>query len=376
MVDSPVGLVKANVTKSIVAKGTIPSLPTSDPDRALRTIKETITSIDSAKSEKEFIEVEKWPKNYGVDYDDQLGLGIYYTETIVKPSTYLDASDWNSLANKSYKPLDNWKSVEKAIDKERVGNALLSQWLKTQVTQEIKLPDKLLGITVYWGKSYGEGASFDTSESVTSGSFSLSSSGSSKNSYGINGDIYFNIQKGFNGAIKAYKHIFFMKVFEGRKTEENILDILNNFEANGQRSTEYSIAISSVKSDSGKLYVTTVSPHEVEDKVNFCDGTATGTSPSNYFSYPFSGNPEAVDSNTFKVPTSIGSFPETPASGTVKFFIRKAYPPLIGTYKPWPYMQERTENIVVISGGKSETFNASKSEWCCFRDWGRISYRR
>ena len=368
MVDSPVGLVKANVTKSIVAKGTAPSLPTSSPDKALRTIKETITSIDSAKSEKEFIEVEKWPKNYGVDYDDQLGLGIYYTETIVKPSTYLDASDWDSLANKSYKPLDNWKSVEKAIDKERVGNALLSQWLKTQVTQEIQLPDKLLGITVYWGKSYGQGDSFSTDESVTSGSFSLSSSGSSKNSYGINGDIYFNIQKGFNGAIKAYKHIFFMKVFEGRKTEENILDILNNFEAYGQRSTEYSIAISSVKVARDHtvgikyLYVTTVSPHEVTNTVNFCDGTATGTSVSNNFSYAFSGVPSAVDSNTFRVPTSIGSFPETPASGTVKFFIRKGYPPLSGTYKPWPYMQERTENIVVISGGKSETFNSSKSE--------------
>jgi hypothetical protein len=363
MVDSPVGLVKANVTKSIVAKGTIPSLPTSSPDKALRTIKETITSIDSAKSEKEFIEVEKWPKNYGVDYDDQLGLGIYYTETVVKPSTYLDASDWASLANKSYKPLDNWKSVEKAIDQERVGNALLSLWLKTQVTQQIQLPDELLGITVYWGKSYGEGASFDTSESVTSGSFSLSSSGSSKNSYGINGDLYFNIQKGFNGAIKAYKHIFFMKVFEARSSEENILDILNNFELYNKRSTEYSIAISSIKSDIGKLYVTTVSPHDVTNSVNFCEGTATGDA-GGAFSYAFSGNPEAVDSNTFTVPISSGSFPEKPASGRVKFFINKGFLPssIIGKYKPWPYMQERTENIVVISGGKSETFNASKSQ--------------
>jgi hypothetical protein len=363
MVDSPVGLVKANVTKSIVAKGTIPSLPTSSPDKALRTIKETITSIDSAKSEKEIIEVEKWPKNYGVDYDDQLGLGIYYTETVVKPSAYLDASDWASLANKSYKPLDNWKSVEKAIDQERVGNALLSLWLKTQVTQQIQLPDQLLGITVYWGKSYGEGDSFDTSQSVTSGSFSLSSSGSSKNSYGINGDLYFNIQKGFNGAIKAYKHIFFMKVFEARSSEENILDILNNFELYNKRSTEYSIAISSVKSDSGKLYVTTVSPHGVTNLVNFCEGTATGDA-GGLFSYAFSGIPEAVDSNTFTVPASSGSFPEKPASGRVKFFIKKGFPPssIIGKYKPWPYMQERTENIVVISGGKSETFNASTSE--------------
>jgi len=270
MVDSPVGLVKATVSKSIVAKGTQPSLPTSTAEQALKIVTETITPIDSAKAQRDKVEVSSWPLNYGVDYDDQLGIGVYFSETVVKPETYLDAADWTKLQNKSYKPLDHWKSLERAIDRDRVGDALLSQWIKIPTTVDVSLPDKLLGITVYWGKSYGAGNSFNNDFGVTTGSYSLSASGSSKNSYGINGDIYFNIQKGFSGAVKAYKHIFFMETLDGRAKEESILDIINNFESFGQRSTPYTRNIQSVSGDSGFIYVTTSSPYNISNIVNYC----------------------------------------------------------------------------------------------------------
>ncbi len=372
MVDSPVGLVKAKVSKSIVAKGTQPSLPTSTADQALKIVTDTITPIDSAKAERDKVEVSNWPLNYGVDYDEQLGIGVYFSETVVKPETYLDAADWTQLQNKSYKPLDHWKSLERAIDRNRVGDALLSQWIKIPTTVDVNLPDKLLGVTVYWGKSYGAGGSFSNDFDTSTGSFSLSASGSSKNSYGINGDIYFNIQKGFSGALKAYKHIFFMETLDGRAKEESILDVINNFESYGERATPYTKNIQSVSADGVYIYVTTSSPHNISNIVNYCAGTATGDQGGN-FSYSFSGQPIAVDSNTFKVSGFAGSFPSTPATGAVELYIRYGLPPYMqpsGIYQNWPYIQSRTENLVVITGGKSETFNSSKSAYASINGFG------
>jgi hypothetical protein len=41
-----------------------------------------------------------------------------------------------------------------------------------------------------------------------------------------------------------------------------------------------------------------------------------------------------------------------------------------GVYKNWPYIQSRTENIVVITGGKSETINSSNSAYASINGFG------
>jgi len=283
LVDSPLGLVKANVEKSIVVPST---QPTSNPAEGLITIKDSIDALDDVKSQREKVVAEEWPTNTGVDYDEQLGLGIYYTETIVSPSEYLNPQYWEDLSNINYKPLDQWKSLKRTIDKEQVSQALLAQWYKVSTDVQISLPDRLLGVTVYWGSSVGEGQNADIDFGASAGSYSLSQSSSSKSSASINGDIYFNVQQGFQGSLPGYQHIFFMKIgTDGRVDQDEVLNILNNFEQFGQQ-----------------------------------------TIPPN----PPSG------------PDSITE-------------IQKKY-------QRWPYIQARSENLVVISGGKSETKNISESK--------------
>jgi hypothetical protein len=68
-----------------------------------------------------------------------------------------------------------------------------------------------------------------------------------------------------------------------------------------------------------------------------------------------------------------GSLPTTQATGTVKLYIRYGLPPYMqpaGIYKNWPYIQSRTENLVVITGGKSETVNNSNSAYASINGFG------
>jgi hypothetical protein len=231
MVDSPIGLVKAKVSKSIVGKGTQPSLPISTSDQALKILSETITPIDSVKAERDKVEVSSWPTNTGVDYDEQLGIGVFYTETIVAPNSYKD-KNWSEVPNQNIKPLDNWKSIKKEIDKEKASSALLSQWYKIGIDTQVSLPDKLLDIIVYWGRSYGNGGDYDFGAGAFTGSYNRNQSGSSKSSYSMNGDVYFNIQKGFNGTIPGYEHIFFIEIGkDGLVSQGDVIARLNFLES-------------------------------------------------------------------------------------------------------------------------------------------------
>jgi hypothetical protein len=164
LVDSPLGLVKARVEKSIVT-------PTTQPFGSVNTIKDSIERLDSVKSQREQVTVsERWPTNVGVNYDEQLGLGIYYTETIVDPEEYLDPTSpraWQDLTNTDYKPIDQWKSLKRVTDKEKIAEGLLSQWYKISSDVDVSLPDKLLAANIYWGISYGEGQDVDFDEGVT-----------------------------------------------------------------------------------------------------------------------------------------------------------------------------------------------------------------
>lgn len=265
LIESPLGLVDANIERSIVNPEQKPS--TNEIDN-YTIVKDQINPIDIAKSEREKIQVSQWPTNTGVDYDEQLGIGIYYTETIIKPSDY--SSEWYDLSNKNIKPIDQWKSLKREINKKKISEALLKQWYKVGIDTQITLPDKLLDVTVYWGQSWAKGNDYDFGNGVFTGSYNRNQSGSSKTSFSINGDIYFNIQKGFSGTIPGYEHIFFIEIgSDGEVSQGDVLTRLNFLESNK-------------------------------------------------------------------------------ASGIV--------------YKNWPYLQLRSENIVIISGGKSLSLSKSLSE--------------
>jgi hypothetical protein len=267
-------LVKANVERSIVGPNAQPSTNAVD---NYTIVKDEISAIDLAKSEREKVQVVDWPTNTGVEYDEQLGVGIFYNETIIQPSEYTN-SNWFDVSNQTIKPLDQWKSLKREIDKDKAASALLAQWYKIPQEVSISLPDKLLGITVYWGSSYGAGGSFSSNFS-SGGSYSISASGSSKMSGAVNGDIYFNLQDGFSGSIAGYKHIFFIEIgSDGKVESDEVLNILNNFEQFGQRNQ--------------------------------------------------------------------------PAGATLN-----------PKYKRWPYLQLRSENIVVISGSESIRDNVSQSAY-------------
>jgi len=267
LVDSPLGLVPASVNQSIVAPNTIPQ-------GSLTKTKDSIDPIDKAKSQREQVTVNGWPINTGVDYDDQLGLGVYYRETIVSPSEYLNAPFFADLSYKDYKPIDQWKSLKKEIDRAKIKTALEQQYYKTSIDVPVNLPNKLLGVTVYYGQSYGAGQTESSGGGASTGSYNESTSTSEKSSWSIGGDIYFNIQKGFNGSIPGFKHIFFLEIGSDGKIEENdIARIISSYDT---------------------------------------------------------------------------------------FGIRVQNPPII--YRRWPYLQTRTENLVLITGGRSKTESKSKSE--------------
>ena len=283
LIESQLGLVKAKVEKSIVEQNTE---PTNSANTGLNVVKDSINSLDQTKSERELVKVDNWPKNVSVDYDEQLGIGIYYNETIVSPNEYINPNYWTDLSNIDYKAIDQWKSLKKEIDIDKVSEALLSQYYRIPTQVKVKLPDKLKSVTCYLANSYGAGTDFNITQGANTGSYNMSNSGSSKSSWSIGGDIYFDIENGFDGDVEGFRHIFFMKMENGRIASSNsILSILNNFAQFGNR-----------------VPISSPSPH---------------------------GN-------------SIINF--------------------VSTYQPWPYIKTRTENIVLITGGRSLSNSNSISQ--------------
>jgi hypothetical protein len=239
-IESPLGLVKATIEKSIVTDNTNPSI---NDTTGLKIVKDSINSLDETKSERELVKVENWPKNVSVDYDQQLGIGIYFEETIVSPNEYSNNPEVRGVVDVEYKAIDQWKSIKKEIDIERVSEALLNQYYKIPTQVKVKLPDKLKSTTCYLANSYGAGTDFSVSGGASVGSFNTSNSGSSRSSWSIGGDIYFEIENGFEGDVPGFKHIFFIQMKGGRVSAASILDTLNTFSQNGSQEGEISNSV-------------------------------------------------------------------------------------------------------------------------------------
>jgi len=225
LANTPLGLVPASATKSIVASAAL----TSDPNNGLQVIEDKIEALDAVKSQRDLVRVSSWPTNVGVDYDEQLGIGIYYQETIRSPSEYKDAQNPEDLAFVDYKPIDQWKSLRRSYNMEKIRNSFNKQYYEIPTRVEIKLPDKLKRVIMYWGRDYGAGSGGELGGGASTGSYSKSEESNSRESQSINGDIYFEIEAGFNGPVKGKTHIFFLPIDAGRVEEEDILDKLNDF---------------------------------------------------------------------------------------------------------------------------------------------------
>jgi hypothetical protein len=220
LVDSPIGLVRANVRQSIVA-------PNQNPVGTLFKAKDTLAPIDKTKSQREEVTVANWPTVSGVDYDEVLGLPIQYTETIVSPTEYDTVSEWTNISNINYKPIDQWKSLKKSYNKDEIVKALSDQYYSLETQANISLPDTLESVIVYTGGSFSNGKNKSNTKSVGGDSYAYSIGGGFQSSSSFSADVYFKIKKGFNGYIKGRQHIFFLPIDSNGIVQSSVLNKLN-----------------------------------------------------------------------------------------------------------------------------------------------------
>jgi hypothetical protein len=355
LVDSPLGLVPATVTRQNLINN-----PNVGVSGSLTTLEDIVKAEDTYKGQRNRVIADSWPTTTGVEYDEQLGLGIYYDQTIVAPNTYTGNQ---TVTGKEFRPIDQWKSLSRTYDRNKISQALKKQYYQFTTAVPISLPDKLLNVTPYFGQSYGAGSDFDTTAGLQTGSISSSNSGSSKSSWSIGGDIYFEIEKGFSGSIEGKKHIFFMEIASGGITQESILNTLNNFSQFG------------VQQRIPDQYVTeTISSYFVSGGSLFCNvsgATATNTiivSIPNVYNQTLTGGDKFNLAGTTVIifNTGLPDVAETPTTGNIQYFVPGASIPISGgggpAYSPWPYLRLKTENLVVVTGGRSKSSSSSRSE--------------
>lgn len=134
LTDTVVGQVPAIVEKSIVT-------PSQTPSGGKLVIQDQISSIDSAKSQRERVTVESYPKLTTYDLDDQLGVTIITERTVIDHNAPYSAPPL--VLTSTDKPLDQWKTL-------RI-TSRLSQLppVRTEYkTQQFTFPALLNGVTV------------------------------------------------------------------------------------------------------------------------------------------------------------------------------------------------------------------------------------
>jgi len=223
LADSPTGAVNATKTNFIVN-------PNQVPVNSLTTLKYDINAIDSAKSEAEIVQVASWPEVRGVEFDDVTGLPIPYTEKVIPPSEYNDA--WEPFINTNYKPIDEYKAVRKSYNTEEIQKYYVGYLSVIETPVQIALPDKLIDVTAYIARDYSEGKNVSDSNNVGGDSYGYTSGGGFRSAGSISSDIYFKIEKGFDGYIDGIEVTLFVKskkiISDGRSVNANVLAELQN----------------------------------------------------------------------------------------------------------------------------------------------------
>jgi len=220
LADSPTGSVSATKTNSIVE-------PNKVPVNNYTTIKYDINAIDESKSQEELIQVNEWPLVYGSEYEETIGIPIKYSEQVVTPDI-LSGGTWNQVNNSSYKPIDQFKCLKRAYNRDEIQSAYLAQYYVVETQIQVSLPNKLIDVIAYISSDYGEGGSGSQARATGGDSYSYSIDGGFKSSAAVNADIYFKIENGFSGYLSGEKHIFFMPIDNEGKVTGTILSQLNN----------------------------------------------------------------------------------------------------------------------------------------------------
>jgi hypothetical protein len=198
--DSPTGAVNATKINFIVN-------PNQVPVNSLTTLKYDINAIDSAKSEAEIVAVDEWPEVRGIEFDDTTGLPIPYTEKVISPSEYNDA--WEPFINTNYKPIDEYKAIRKSYNTEEIQRYYIGYLSVIETPVQITLPDKLLDVIAYTARDYSEGKNVTNSNNVGGDSYGYTSGGGFRSAGSISSDIYFKIEKGFDGYIDGLEVTLF-----------------------------------------------------------------------------------------------------------------------------------------------------------------------
>lgn len=138
-------------------------------------------------------DVESYPSLSGQDYDDVLDIEIPFTRSIVSSGSSNVAADITPLSDKN--------SLEVAFDVGSAKEKLLGIHYIFPTQERISLPDKLISAKVIYTRTYGtsEGVSFGNNYSKKLGS-----------SAGVTGDLVLEIEQGYQGAVPAEIHIFFV----------------------------------------------------------------------------------------------------------------------------------------------------------------------
>jgi hypothetical protein len=198
--DSPTGAILATKTNLIVQ-------PNQVPVNNLNTLKYDVNAIDQSKSEAEIVTVDSWPIVHGVEFDELTGIPLPYRETIIPPSEYIGIRSWN---NTSYKPLDEYKSLRKSYNVELIQQSFKQYSSEIATTTKIQLPDKLISATAYISRDYSEGKNNVDQNDVGGDSYGYTAGGGYKSAGSISADIYFKIEKGFEGYINAEEITLFI----------------------------------------------------------------------------------------------------------------------------------------------------------------------
>jgi hypothetical protein len=137
--------------------------------------------------------VDEYPLLEGQDYDDILDVDIPFTKSIVPHGTLASSSDIT--------PLSDENSLEVSFDVSAIKDKLLDIHYIFPTQERISLPDKLLSAKVIYTRTYGtsEGTSYGNNYSKKLGS-----------SAGVTGDLVLEIEQGYQGAVPAEIHIFFV----------------------------------------------------------------------------------------------------------------------------------------------------------------------
>jgi hypothetical protein len=202
LADSPTGAVIAVKYNEIVN-------PNQVPVNSLTTLKYEINAIDSAKSEAEIVTVDAWPEIRGVEFDDSTGIPIPYTEKVIPPSEYNQA--WRPFTNTNYKPIDEYKTVRKSYNTQEIQRYFTGYLSVIEKPVQISLPDKLIDVIAYTARDYSEGKNVSNSNNVGGDSYGYSTGGGYKSSGSISADIYFKIEKGFEGYIDGMEVTIFVE---------------------------------------------------------------------------------------------------------------------------------------------------------------------